>query len=636
MPTIKIAIIGAGPRGLTVLERLIANERATKSADLTVYLFDSNTPGVGCHDPDQSDALLVNTVAGQITMFSDASVVGAGPAMEGPSFFQWLEKNPTRKFDTISADAYYSRGLFGRYLNWVYQHLCSLAPPHVNIQFINSAVARAERLPNYSWSLATDNASYQANFLFLTTGHTKPAGLAAQALTSSNGFPCETTVVSDPYPVRERLSFVRADMTIGVEGMGLTTFDVLSELTVGRGGRFITEASGAMRYVRSGNEPRIITFSRSGLPLTARARNQKGVSLQYKPRFLFAEKVRAMRAVRKLDFVADVFPLLLADMEFAYYEAYLRQHGDPVQTMLFINQFVCADAGERQRLVRQYIPGRDRFSWARQADPVPDAALLDRETFGHWLRAHLNQDLAEAKRGNLDSPLKAASDVLRDLRDNLRAAIDHAGLTEASHRWLLTEFLPVMNRMAVGPPASRIAEMLALMDAGVLTADWGPGTRCELPPEGGLIRVSSAKWPELSEPLHGLIKARISLHSPKDDASPLLQGLLAGGHVRLFQNGGFHPGGIEIDGNFNWVSKTGQAVSNAWALGIPTEGVKFYTFVVPRGGVNSTAIVDAGRAVGRMLALIDGRSLPAVPAIAPETTYDEPRSAFATIYGALS
>ena len=70
MPTIKVGIIGAGPRGLTVLERLVANERTKKSADITVYLFDPNEPGVGCHDPDQSDFLLVNTVAGQIGVSS--------------------------------------------------------------------------------------------------------------------------------------------------------------------------------------------------------------------------------------------------------------------------------------------------------------------------------------------------------------------------------------------------------------------------------------------------------------------------------------------------------------------------------------------------------------------------------------
>ena len=84
----------------------------------------------------------------------------------------------------------------------------------------------------------------------------------------------------------------------------------------------------------------------------------------------------------------------------------------------------------------------------------------------------------------------------------------------------------------------------------------------------------------------------------------LLQGLLADGHVRLFRNGGFHPGGIEIDRHHNWISENGSVIENAWALGIPTEGIKFCTFVVPRPGVNSTALVDAGRAVAALLASV--------------------------------
>ena len=68
MATARVGIIGVGPRGLTVLERIVANERLRKTTDLQIYLFDPNPPGVGCHDPEQEDHLLVNTVAGQITM----------------------------------------------------------------------------------------------------------------------------------------------------------------------------------------------------------------------------------------------------------------------------------------------------------------------------------------------------------------------------------------------------------------------------------------------------------------------------------------------------------------------------------------------------------------------------------------
>ena len=646
MASIQVGIIGAGPRGLTVLERIVANERARRSADIEILLFDPNEPGVGCHDPEQPEHLSVNTVAGQITQFSDASVIGAGPVLEGPSFYTWLRDQPltaravVERDTTVSANAYYPRSLFGRYLHWVFHYLCALAPAHVKIRFIRGSVARAERGADGTWVLSTQVGSFRADHVFLTTGHSKPArSSAAGRNAAQHPLPRQaTSVVDDPYPIQEALSFIAPGMTVAIEGMGLTACDVLAELTLGRGGRFVSSSTtGEKKYIPSGKEPHIIAFSRSGLPLAARAVNQKGVSIQYRARFLFAEKLRELRAARKLDFTQDVLPLLLADMQYAYCEAYLRDKRDPVASMLFCNQFVLADAARREALICKYVPVTDRFSWQQLISPVPKTALATRKEFRAWLTAHLRQDLAEAGKGNLDSPLKAASDVLRDLRDTLRAAIDFGGLSEASHRWVLSEFVPVMNRVAVGPPPGRISEMLALMEAGVLEADWGPGAVCRRGASpGGPLRIASAKWPEHEAEVHALIKARVSMPSLKDGASPLMRGLLNAGHVRPFHNGNFHPGGIEINRDFNWVSRRGEVVRNAWALGIPTEGIKFYTFVVPRSGVNSTALVDAGRAVSSMLSMINERSAVRTPAVESPLPTEHDASAFASIHGALS
>jgi hypothetical protein len=147
------------------------------------------------------------------------------------------------------------------------------------------------------------------------------------------------------------------------------------------------------------------------------------------------------------------------------------------------------------------------------------------------------------------------------------------------------------------------------------------------------MRVVAPKWQTQSEPVDVLVRARISMHSPAEDASPLLRGLLDDGHARLFHNGGFHPGGIEIDRNFNWINASGMPVENAWALGIPTEGIKFCTFVIPRPGVNSTALVDAGRAVGRLLDSIGSNEFGrTTPGFLPT---EEEASAYASLYGGL-
>ncbi len=101
-----------------------------------------------------------------------------------------------------------------------------------------------------------------------------------------------------------------------------------------------------------------------------------------------------------------------------------------------------------------------------------------------------------------------------------------------------------------------------------------------------------------------IINAKISMHRPKDDASALWKQLLAKGYARLCYNGDYHPGGIDVTTTMQVLNKNGEIHKNMWALGLPTEGNKFYTFIVPRPGVNSTAIIDAGKAVSQLLACL--------------------------------
>ena len=631
MRVARIAIVGMGPRGLTVLERLVANHRTQKFGPVHIDIFDPNPPGTGCHDPDQAGHLLVNTVSGQITQFSDSTVLNAGPVLKGPSFHEWLTAEDARNGtgEHSNPDGYYSRAAFGRYLHWCYHYLVALAPANCKITCFRDEVLSMDRVDE-SWVLRTAKGSVWADFVVLTTGHTKAA--ARRAPPTSVG----TLVIDDPYPIREQIACVSPGMTVGIEGLGLTTMDVIAELTVGRGGRFHVDASGRRHYTASGREPHLVAYSRSGLPLTARARNQKGVSTQYRARFLKLDVVRAMRAQRKLDFANDILPLLWADMQYAYYEAYARLKRDTLLSVLLLNQLVATDSSaQRDEMVRQYIPPEDRFDWATLYDPIPAQALRSGPAFDAWLRQHIEGDLAEATKGNVDSPVKAACDVVRDLRDNLRAAIDFGGLTEQSHRWLMAEFVPFMNRIAVGPPASRMAELLALVDAGIAEIGFGPAAHCVKSTQGRW-KIVSAHWPERRKPVDVHVKARVSMHSPADDASPLLRGLLSDGFARLFANGEFHPGGIEVDRNFNVVSGAGAPIANLWALGIPTEGPKFYTFVVPRTGVNSTALVDAGRVVLDLLGHIGRRQTHAPverdDAPVPTTEY---ASAFASMYATL-
>ncbi len=495
---------------------------------------------------------------------------------------------------TIHADGYYSRKLFGKYLNWVFYYIQEFSSSDLNISYIPLEVIDIDN-ESHSWSAKTEDGKYHSlDYVFVTTGHTKPKK------------PVNDSVIEirDPYPITDKLTGLNNKHTVAIKGMGLTMCDVVAELTQGRNGKFNRDNSGKLIYSPSGKEPNIIAYSRAGLPLSGRAMNQKGASVQYKAKFLTTAKVKELRNKGAIDFLQDVLPLLVSDMEYAYYEAYITDKQGTIEAKKFCNSYLFSSTEKRAELINRFVQLEDRFSWQRLITPIPMSILSSKEKYSNWLKKYLENDLFEAKRGNLSSPIKSASDVLRDLRDMIRDVVDYKGLTEESHRWVDAIFIPIMNRIAVGPPKERIEEMLALVDSGILSIDMGPSPNVALNLETAQVTIQSSVWPEYEKIADVLVHAQISMHSPKDDGTELWQQLLSKGYARLYFNGNYHPGGIDVSHNMQVINKDGATHTNMWALGVPTEGNKFYTFIVPRPGVNSTAIVDAGKAVNQLFSAI--------------------------------
>src|SRR5207302_1297003 len=115
----------------------------------------------------------------------------------------------------------------------------------------------------------------------------------------------------------------------------LTALDIIGGCTVGRGGKFLRE-NAKLRYVPSGAEPRLVAWSRSGLPLLTRGVNQKPIDEKVEARFLTDETLDRLRRDRlrasgtaKLDFVHDILPLIVQEMAHAYETAVARRH-EPV------------------------------------------------------------------------------------------------------------------------------------------------------------------------------------------------------------------------------------------------------------------------------------------------------------------
>lgn len=594
----RVAIVGVGPRGLAIFERILAYSKRYDALEMEVLLFSDGKPGPGCHQTDQSKFLLLNTAADQITQFPQTFHDSPVPATRGLDFAQWLRyRIEEGDAGCVSAeeggsinDSYQPRALYGHYLKDAFAQLRGLCPTHVRLRVIEHAATAVERMKDGRWMLeANDEVFADIHFLHLTTGHNQ----------SSKWIPKPRTVpwlIDDPFPVAQRLADVGADTTVAIEGMGLAAFDVIAELTLGRGGRFMPDSAGGLTYLPSGAEPKLLVYSRSGLPLQARPASQKVFTGRPDVRHFTDEAVRAIGVQAPIDFEKALLPLLVRDMEDAYYGAMVRAGGFPKELVAKLEDGSWKGMSDWTERVARNVPAESRFSWEKLVRPIPAEALKTPAAFAQFFKNHLRDDIAEASRGNVHSPIKAACDVLRDLRERLAEAVDFKGLTGESQRWFYVEFLPQLKRLSVGPPRVRIAQFLALIDAGILRADFGPGATCEVQPAGWMLR--SRQWPQLAERADLLVRARVA--NPDPDASPLLRGLIADGHARRFRNGVFSYGGLEVTRTMNVVSCDGTIVRNLWATGVVTEGTRFYTYVLPRPGAPARFEADAEAAVRTM------------------------------------
>ena len=186
----------------------------------------------------------------------------------------------------------------------------------------------------------------------------------------------------------------------------------------------------------------------------------------------------------------------------------------------------------------------------------------------------MRADLREAEAGNLGSPVKAATDVLRDTREALRSAVEYGGLTPASHRYFVEEFNAVTNRISFGPPRRRNLEYAARGRDHRHRRRTGARLRAD---EAGARFRIEARYGERVETSQAdvLIVARLDAYSPLTDASPLSDNLLGRGLVRPYLNGGYHPGGIEIDQQLHPVGADGVPEARIWIVGFPVEGPHF-------------------------------------------------------------
>lgn len=630
---LHVAIVGLGPRGLSVAERLCANADSflAHGQELVIHLVDPHVfDGGQVWRSTQDQVLLMNTVACQVTIFVDDTVDCDGPVVSGPSLYEWARSialigSPNvpeavrAEALTLGPDDYPSRPFYGSYLQWARDRIIWTAPPAVSFVSHQATAVDVRDMSNGLQEVVLHNGETIGDLqsVVLALGHL-PHHLGEQETTLSQfADQHDLRYIAPSNPSDVPLDGIRAGEPVILRGMGLNFFDYMALFTIGRGGSFVRESDHTLTYLPSGQEPRLVVGSRRGVPYHARGKNQKGSFGRHQPRYLTAEVIERLRtradAGTPADFRRDIWPLIDREVRTVYYATLVRERRCICDTDEFTALFAAAEPAvvpvfgdplavgesEAQRtvLAKFDIDPDQGWDWRRIASPFTDDDVSSTTEFRSRLRSYLEDEVREAGKGNVTGPRKAAMDVLRDLRNEIRLLVDHGGLSGDSYRDELQRwYMPLNAFLSIGPPAERIEQFCALMDAGVLEV-LGPDLRVDC--SGGQFVAYSGVCPDVTVRAATLVEARLPETDLRRTADPLLRALRDRGECRPYRipirgGGDWVAGGVAVTRRpYRLLDVHDRAHPRRFAFGVPTESVHWVTAAGIRPGVNSVILGDA-------------------------------------------
>lgn len=626
----SIAIVGVGPRGLSVLERLCSNiNNLSPDQYIDIHTIDPDPAGAGnVWRTDQSSNLLMNTVASQITMFTDFSVDCLGPKDLGPNLYEWAQFLTLIGFDeayddtvleeanSLQPDSYPTRSFYGHYLRWVYKRLVSFVPSNVSIYTHRTRVTSLDTT-NSDQQLIQFEGNVQplvVDTIVMALGNTDTSLSKKEQELKSFADKNDLNYIAPINPADANLDQIRAKEPVILRGLGLNFFDYMALLTIGRGGRFVCE-EGYMVYKPSGNEPKMYASSRRGVPYHGRGENEKGVSGRHEPLFLTNDVINYFcnqTTHSEINFKREIWPLIAKEIETVYYKALISSMYCKCQGERFEKKYCELPWGSDQekQLLRSFnISEKDWWNWNGLQNPLDDMFFSDKFQFHHWLKSYLKRDFIETKQGNVSGPLKAALDVFRDIRNEIRLIIDHGGISGNSYRDDIDSWYTSLNAfLSIGPPSSRIEQMIALLEADVLTVI-GPDMRVELLENHGRFHAYSSQVSGSSVEAKNLIEARLPKIDLRKTRNPLLKHLKNTGQCQTYKISNFdgstyETGGLAVTPPPNrLIDNNGNVSSKRFAFGVPTEGVHWVTTAGIRPGVNSVILSESDAIAREIISL---------------------------------
>ncbi|MFD6533600.1 FAD/NAD(P)-binding protein [Streptomyces sp. NPDC060184] len=532
-PAPTLVVVGAGPRGTGLIERIAANAAELYAGrPLDIHLVDPHPAGGGrIWRHDQSPLLWMNSMAQDVTVFTDDTVRQEGPVRPGPALDAWAEEvragritvdaEPAvlAEIHALTGQDFPTRRLQSTYLRWFYEQSAAALPAGITVHEHPTRALRVTgpRDGRQRVWLEGRTEPLVADLVVLAVGHLDAEPDDEQAELSAFALRHELVHLPPDFTADTDLDALRPGEPVIVRGFGLAFVDLMVLLTEGRGGR---HEDGV--YHPSGREPVLYVGSRRGVPY----RSKIGYGWQGErpplPHHLGAEHVKELLAAPgPLDFRRDVWPLVARELAHAHYHRLFTAH--PERTAIgweeFRQNYEAAepDSAELAGLVLRSVPDpADRLDLDALDRPLKGVTLPDGEALQEALRDHITADLARRHDGAHSADLAVFFGLLS-------AYVQLMALGDTGDGWQ-----GFFSYLASGPPGPRLEQLLALSRAGVVRFV-GADMTVETDEERGVFRAASPTVPGAHTEARALVEARLPAPSLRHTSSPLLRGLYEDG-----------------------------------------------------------------------------------------------------------
>ncbi|MFT0847321.1 FAD/NAD(P)-binding protein [Actinomycetaceae bacterium L2_0104] len=610
LESFDVVIVGGGPRAVALVQRLTAR-LAQRSAPGTVIGDSSGTaesphpdkplmriavvdavevgPGATWRT-DQTSQFLNNTPVCETTIYPDESTPIDGPLGGGPTLVEWIDEVTQRDHHEppwvideareLTPDSFSTRRLQGVYYGE--QLARAEAAGFVCVdRFIgiaeqieyDDAVVREDDAPAHACRtvLLADGRRLRGRTVVLAQGMVQSRPDPSVQAFSAGAERLRLRYIEPGMPTERPWHEIPENEDCIIRGLGANFFDVVAELTAGRGGRFIPvpgDPSGRLRYLPSGHEPRLHAVSRRGVPY--RGKGVAGPS--GKPRYgapVFATPQwfdSLERSGRLLRFGRDVWPTIAAEFAHAFgaalaardpgalpagiekfnqalIEVILESGGDGIDATAAANTRADATSPVTQidavnnridTVLAAHIDRPEGHSDAFRLDLLmrPTRGLPVSEEEWHALIAELIEAELDSIAHPLESPRQAVNLAMAAVRGRV-AQLVAKGLIEGES--LVTEvqgwFESNSIFLASGPPGGRVRQVIALIEAGIVSFV-GPQSTVAID-EGKRCFVAHSPLTGISVEACTFAEARMSKGDVTHTDDPLIRALLEAGRARI-------------------------------------------------------------------------------------------------------